>query len=464
MNDIFGKALRSNLKAVGALTGLIVIGLLVGGYILSNQRLDAPGWVPVIGKDTFQIKAELENAQGVLPGQGQAVNVAGVNVGDIASVELVEGRAVATLRIEERFARVYPNATVLLRPKTGLKDMILELDPGTPSSGEQVDEGFTIANDSSNPDVNFDQFLASLDGDTQDYLMHLVGNAGRTLEKGGGRELANTFRRFQPLSRDFAKANRYVAQRRHKLRRVIHNFGAIMDEIGKHDAELARFVGSSSAVFRRFANQNENLAETIELLPGALRSGNTALAAIDELGQSMERSFTDLEPTARALGPTLRQMRPFFSATAPVVRDQLRPFTREVQPIARELRPAASDLAAATPDLMKFTEVFNALFNELAYDPPGKENGYLFYVPWANHNTNSTVASQDGIGVLRRALVMVSCNQLSTLESLVLPPPNSDEPRNPFLVTVIEMLNAPQSEEVCPGAAPDETESGGEAE
>ena len=456
MRKILSKAFRSNLKAAAAMLGLIVLGVAVGSYILSNQRLNPPSWVPVVGEDTFEIKAELESAQGVLPGQGQAVNVSGVKVGDIASVHLEDGRAIATLRIEPRFDRVYPNATVLLRPKTGLKDMVAELDPGSRSSGEPLDEGATIGNNSTAPDVNPEEFFASLDGDTQDYLRLLLGDAGEALGDGGGRDLANTFRRLQPLSRDFNRANRYVVKRRAKLERVIHNFSAIVSELGAHDRELARFVGGSGAVFRRFANQNANLAETVELLPDALRSGNTALAKIDRLGRSMETTFSTLRPTARALGPTLRKLRPFSTRTTPVLRDQLRPFTREVQPIAAELRPAARDLAKATPDLMKFTEVFNALFNELAYDPPGKgkgKEGFLFYLPWANHNTNSSIGAQDGITPLRRGLILMSCSQLQTLESLSKPPREGQPLRNPYLATLIQLLNAPSFAERCGGAA-----------
>jgi phospholipid/cholesterol/gamma-HCH transport system substrate-binding protein len=460
MRTILGKAFRSNLKAAAAMLGLIVLGLAVGSYILANQRLNPPAWMPVIGEETFEFKAELESAQGVLPGQGQAVNVSGVKVGDIASVHLEDGRAIATLRVEPRFARVYPNATILLRPKTGLKDMVAELDPGSASSGEPLEEGATISNNQTAPDVNPEEFWASLDGDTQDYLRLLLGDAGEALGDGGGRDLANTFRRLQPLSRDFNRASRYVVKRRQKLERVIHNFSAIMSELGAHDRELARFVGGSAAVFRRLANQNENLAETVDLLPAALRSSNTALAKIDRLGRSMESTFSSLRPTARALGPTLRKLRPFSTRTTPVLRDQLRPFTREVQPIAAELRPAARDLAKSTPNLMKFTEVFNALFNELAYDPPGEgkgKNGYLFYLPWANHNTNSSIGSQDGITPLRRGLILFSCSQLQLLESLSSQPRGDAAApyRNPYLATLIQLLNAPKSETSCGrGATP----------
>jgi phospholipid/cholesterol/gamma-HCH transport system substrate-binding protein len=462
VREALRKALKYNAKDGVALAALIVLGVAVGSYILSNQRLNPPEWMPVVGENTFELKAELASAQGVLPGQGQAVNIAGVKVGDIATVELVEGQAVATMRIEERFAnRIYPDATVLLRPKTGLKDMVIELDPGSKSSGERLEDGALLSIDSTAPDVNPEEFFSTLDGDTQDYLRILLGDAGRALGDGGGRDLANTLRRFQPLSRDFNRAARYVAKRRTKLKRVIHNFSAILSELGAHDRELARFVGGSAAVFRRLANQNENLAETVELLPGALKSGNTALAKIDRLGQAMERSFGDLRPTARALGPTLRQLRPFFTRTAPVLRDQLRPFTREVRPIAAELRPASRDLAKAVPDVASFMEVFNALLNELAYDPPGTgegKDGFLFFLPWANHNTNSTVANSDGISALRRGVLLLSCKDLPAIEDLFA----ERVPRstfgggtggeffgNPGLAALLDLIQLPRKKETC---------------
>lgn len=443
----FRKALRENLVASVALVGIVLMASVIGGYILSHQRLNPPAWVPVVGEDAFEIKAKLRSAQGILPGQGQAVNVSGVKVGDIGGVHLENGEAVATLRIEERFARVYPDATVLLRPKTNVKDMIIELDPGTPESGPPVDEGATIESDDTLVDVNVSDFLETLDADTREYLRVLMGDAGRALGDGGGEDLASTFRRFAPLSRDVAKASRLVVRRRHKLRRVMSNFSKLVTELGSHDRELARFVKSGSAVFERFANQNENLAETIELLPPALESGNEALARFDELGGALQTTLGELRPTARALGPSLRDLRPFFRETREPIRTQLRPFAREAQPIARELVPVAEDLNHATPSLRRVWGVFNALFDELAYDPPGDGiggMGYLFFLPWAAHNTNSTLAQQDGIGPLRRGLVYIRCDALGLFESFI------KRERNPTLVATLRLLNAPRQAEVCP--------------
>src|SRR5215213_10967035 len=114
---------------------MVLLALLVGGYILSNQRFYLPAWVPVLGTDFFELKAEFATAQSVTPGQGQTVDIAGVPVGEIKRVELEQGRAVVTMQIKDKYAHmVKRDATMLLRPKTGLKDMIVELDPGTPGT------------------------------------------------------------------------------------------------------------------------------------------------------------------------------------------------------------------------------------------------------------------------------------------------------------------------------------------
>jgi phospholipid/cholesterol/gamma-HCH transport system substrate-binding protein len=443
----FMRALRANAVAGVALIGIVLMATAVGGYILAHQRLNPPGWVPVIGESPFKLRAQLDSAQGILPGQGQAVNVSGVRVGDINSVDLVDGKAVATLNIEPRFGHVYPNATLLLRPKTGLKDMVLELDPGSPKSGPQLKSGALVRDESTAADVNFADFLASLDGDTRDYLKLLVAGGGEALGNGGGHDLANTFRRLAPLSRDAAKATRLVAQRRVKLRRVIGNLSKLTTTLGEHDRQISRFVNSSSAVFGHLANQNENLASTAELLPAALVSTNRAFKKIRLLGDTAATAFGELRPTARALGPTLKRSEPFFRKTVAPFRDQLRPFSREVRPTAHALVPALGDFADSMPQLTKLTGVLNAVVNELAYDPAGKgigKEGNLFFALWAAHNTNSLVAQQDGIGPLPRSVVFFACGGLGIIERSARP----DSTLNPELKAIAQLLNAPKQSEV----------------
>ena len=104
--------------------------------ILSNQRLTLPGWVPVIGQDFYEIEAELATAQAVTPGQGQTVNVAGVEVGEIKSVKLEDGRAMIGMKIEPRYARVYKDATSCCGPRPASRTWSPSSRPGTKAAGQ----------------------------------------------------------------------------------------------------------------------------------------------------------------------------------------------------------------------------------------------------------------------------------------------------------------------------------------
>ena len=113
------------------------------------------------------------------------------------------------------------DATALLRPKTALKDMFLEVDPG---HGRVLPEGGRIGVANTAPDVDADEIFAALDADTRPYLKLLVAGAGKGL-RGRGEDLNATLRRLEPIHRDLARVTRATAARRRALKRLVHNYG-----------------------------------------------------------------------------------------------------------------------------------------------------------------------------------------------------------------------------------------------
>jgi len=437
-------AIRKHLVDFAAIIGLVAIALVVAAVILANQRMTLPGWFPVLGQGFTEIDAELSTAQAVTPGQGQTVNVAGVEVGEISRVRLEDGKAIVTLKLEEDSVPVYRDASVLLRPKTGLKDMVAELTPGTRAAGE-LEEGQRIPIGQTQPDVNLDEILAVLDGDTRAYLQLLLSD-GATGLKGRGRDLANAIRRFEPTARDTRAIAEGLADRRENIKRAVHNFSLLVDELGGSDDRLAEFVENSNAVFAALADQDANLRATLQELPSALTETRAALGKADALADELGPTLQALRPGARALGPSLVQTRPFLRETTPVIEDEIRPFVRAARPLVTELRPAIRDLSALTPDLVRTFRVLNALLNTLAYNPPGDtEEGFLFWASWVNHLGPAVFSNQDAHGPIRRGLVVVGCQSLQVLENIVL--------GNPQLGVLTQLLEAPDRADVCPTTA-----------
>jgi phospholipid/cholesterol/gamma-HCH transport system substrate-binding protein len=330
-----------------------------------------------------------------------------------------------------------------VRPKTGLNDMTIQLDPGTAQAGQAPDD-WVIPASRTSATVNFDQILASLDTDTRTYLQILLGQAGQGL-KGRSNDLANTFRRFEPTSRDVLEITRLLAERRDNIERSVSNFRKLTEAVAGKDDDLAQLVDASNAVFRSFANQDQALRSALDQLPGTLRVAQTNLQKANPLANVLGPTLQDLRPAARALGPTLRQMRPFLEESTPIIENQIRPFARESLPTVRILRPAAQNLAKLTPDLVSAFKVVNILLNELAYNPPGDaEEGYLFWAAWTNHAGNSIFGAQDAMGAIRRGAVIASCSTLQTLPNLIR--------ANPRLGQLVSLLNPVSPTAVCPNS------------
>jgi phospholipid/cholesterol/gamma-HCH transport system substrate-binding protein len=436
-------AIRKHLPDFLAIIGLLIVAVAVSVVILGKQRLSLPGWVPVVGEDTFVLNAEMSTAQAVTPGQGQTVNIAGVEVGEITSVRLQDGKAVVGMKINPQYARIYRDASILLRPRSGLKDMVAELTPGT-DTAHRVPDGGTIPISQTLPDVNLDEILSTLDSDTRDYLLLLLNNGAQGLgSEAKGRYLAQTIRRIQPTARYSRRINEALAERRSHLARVVHNFSLLTDELGWRDTQLAGFVQNSNAVFETLAGQDAALQATLNRLPGALNVTQTTLGKVKTLADEAGPTLEALRPAARALGPSLRETRPFLRRSTPIIRDEIRPFTRAALPTVKELRPAMRDLAAATPDLTASFSVINRLLNEIAYNPPGKQDeGYLFWQSWVNHAGDALFSTQDAHGPIRRGLVVLSCQTAQVLDAVA--------GANPQLATLIGLLDAPAQEDICP--------------
>ncbi|MDX6662917.1 MAG: phospholipid/cholesterol/gamma-HCH transport system substrate-binding protein, partial [Solirubrobacterales bacterium] len=357
------RAVREHLRDFLAIAGLTLVALIVGWIIVQQQRLR----IPVLEEKPFSLKADFETAQAVIPGQGQTVRIAGVRIGDISKVELHNGAAEVSMDIDRKFLPIYRTATVLLRPKTGLKDMFLEMDPGSRSAGEFKDgDAIPVANTA--PDVNLDQVLEALDSDTQAYLRTLLVGGGEGL-KGRGKDLGKLLGNLGPLNRQLAKLNGEVAKRKDNLARLIHNFNLLTKAVGDNQDEVAQFVSSSNSSLSAISAESPQLQRAVGLLPGTLTTARDTFAKVDRYASVLGPAFNNLRPFARGLVNVNESTRKLALATTPALRDQIRPFVRSARAPVRNLRPAARNLANATPSLTVTAEKLNRLVNMAAFNP-----------------------------------------------------------------------------------------------
>jgi phospholipid/cholesterol/gamma-HCH transport system substrate-binding protein len=405
------RAIRAHSTDVMAIAVLLILAAIVGGYVLTQERLR----FPFFAQKQFTINAEFQTAQAVTPGQGQAVRVSGVQIGDITGVKLENGMGIVQMAIDSKYSHlIHQDATALLRPRTALKDMFVELDPGRAPS-PVAKAGFTLPISNTNPDIDVDQILGSLDADTRASLDLLVNGAGDGLKNNGGNELAQVLRRFEPTDRDLARVNGAIAQRGADLRQLVNSLQRLNTAMAAKSKQVVSLVVASDKVFHAFASENGNVSQAIADLPATLRQTTATLNDVHSFAAELGPTATKLLPAAAALPASNAALAALSKPSAPIVQNQIRPFVVAARPVVRNLKPAAAKLATATPNLGKTLGVLNGFVNLLGYNPGNQIHGYLWWLAWADHNARSLFENQDANGDYRNLFLQASCATLAQI-------------------------------------------------
>ena len=320
--------------------------------------------------------------------------MSGVRIGKIDSVSLNDGHADVALDVEKQYAPlIHSDATFLLRPKTNLNDMVVEVTPGT--SPQLMADGAHVPLASTQPNVNPDEVLATLDSDTRQYLQLLLQGVGTGLQGRGGAALGSLapplslHPRHRPGQRRGRQAAAGARQRDPQLPPALRRPGGQ----GHRDHQLRRLLRA-----RRSATsptRPSSLQAAIGELPSTLRQTDTALTASNALSEQLGPALTKLTPQADAFAPALRRLQTFFTETAPLISGQITPFARQINPPLDTVRQTAKPFSKTVAGLPRHPEAAQLRLQRAGGEARRGGQSYLFYLPWLNHNLNSGYLLQD---------------------------------------------------------------------
>ncbi|HWE34628.1 MAG TPA: MlaD family protein [Solirubrobacteraceae bacterium] len=401
------------------LIGLIVVGTAAGFYILLQQRLPNPF------QSFYTVNAAFPSAAAVVPGLGEPVNVAGVRVGEITGTDLVDGHGVIHMDIDpSKIARLYNDANAVLVPNTPLKDMEVDIAPGSRSDGV-LPHGGTIPVSQTTSPTDSDELLDALDTDTRTWFTSLITELNQgTL--GRGNDIRKLLSNVGPTAQQLRQIGDLLAARRTKLSDIVHNLGVLTQAAAVKDSQLRQVVQAGNTTVQALATQDVALRSAITKLPGTLATTDKTLTDLIPLADTLGPTATALLPTAHKLPTTLRDARTLFEGAALLPLKEIPPFVKVVLPLASQLPGLTSDLSQAVPALIKSFKVLAYVTNEIAYDPGGKNPGFLYWLAWFAHNADSFISQSDANGPVWRVLALASCSSLQTfpagqlLQSLLL--------------------------------------------
>lgn len=332
-------------RNVAILLVLIVLGSVATGIILSNQRFTWP-W-----EDRFVFSATFTEAPAISPGNGQEVRIAGVAVGEITDASARDGEAVLELSIDPAH-QVYDNARVVLRPKSPLNEMYVELNPGT-EAGEPVAEGAVLPVANSRHPVQIDQVLQHLDENARSALTSLLSEADVALASAPS-TLPDGLAATSGALTELRPVVDSLRTRKESLAQLVTALGEISAAVGDSEERLARVASALQQTLRSVNGNSEPLDDALAQLPDLTGQVTAAMDGVRSLTGELDPALDNLREASGVLPGALDRLTDTVDQVDETV-DEATPVVAAARPLVRDLRPLVGDVHAALPDLLATT-------------------------------------------------------------------------------------------------------------
>jgi phospholipid/cholesterol/gamma-HCH transport system substrate-binding protein len=352
----------------------VAIGCLVAAVAVVGALLLRDG-------STYRVVAVTQDAGQLV--KGNLVKVGGISIGEVEEIELgAANEARIVLRIdEERFTPLHrgTKATIRSPSLSSVAGRVVALHPG-PNDAAEIDDGGEIPSEDTQPIVDLDQVINTLDVETRSALQEVVhGGADAFGGRGRARATRAALEALSPaLQETTATANELVRDQRAFARALITSAG-VVEAVAGERASLERGLANGATTLGAIAREAGSLDESLRRAPQVLRASNSTLADLRTVLDELRPALREARPVARRLAPVLRDTAPVVGGAGPVVAD-VRALLGDATPVLSRLprteRSAVPALRSARTALEKANPVIAAL---RAYTPDvvaGLFNGF----------------------------------------------------------------------------------------
>ncbi len=323
------------------------------------------------------------------------VRIAGVDVGQIVSVQRIRNSdaGLVTMDINNNGLPIHADATALIRSRIFLEgNFYVDLSPGTPSS-PTVDSGYTLAAANTSGPVQLDRVLSVLNIDARANLQTLLQGIGAALNapptaaqdaaqdpivRGltGGQSLNLSLKYSAQAFKASAIVNEaLLGIQPHDLSNAVIGNSQVFTGLAQSGDALPSLVSTFNATMATLASRQQQLEQTIALLPPLLQETNTADSALDASFGPTKAFAAALLPGVEQLGPTIDAGLPWIAqatalASPSELRGLLQDLTPAVQQTANSLVSTKHLISAADTLARCFTHTVIPTGNEFIHDPP----------------------------------------------------------------------------------------------
>ena len=157
----------------GLVTALVLVAVMMGVFV---SGIPAGPQIPLPWNQKATLHVQLADADALAP--HASVQMAGVKVGEVQSVDAQGNVAVATLLINQKYSDIHSNATIYLRPHGLFGPKYIDIVPGT-AAAPRLHDGDTITVAQTVQPVDLNAILQDLQAPEQQNLRTLFVELGQ---------------------------------------------------------------------------------------------------------------------------------------------------------------------------------------------------------------------------------------------------------------------------------------------
>ncbi|MCU1679976.1 MAG: Mammalian cell entry related domain protein [Amycolatopsis sp.] len=392
-------------RNVSVLIALIALAGVAGGIILTNQRVNFP-W-----DNKFEFYATFAGSPGVSPDHGQEVRIAGVAVGEIKTAD-VDNRGMARLELSiDPQYKVYDNATVVLRPKSPLNEMYVELNPGNAAKGHPLAADGVLPVTASQRPIEIDEVLDHLDDNSREALTTLLQESDTALAAAPQnlpQGLTATDQVAQKLQPVLAALN----TRRDGIQHLVTALQQISSSVGDDGGRLQSLADSLQTTLSVLGQKSSSLDSVLGQLPDLTTQLKAATDSVGTLSSQLDPALDNLKNASSTLPDALSKLTGTVDQLNTTL-DEAKPVVDKAGPVVADLRPYVRDLNVALPDLRVTTTRLDPVTSALVKYLPDLG---AFVV-----NTHSMTSLADANGGILRGMLEITPTTLPLDMSKILP-------------------------------------------
>jgi len=395
------------LSGVGGRTAVLVV-FVAGCAMALAWLVNGTGVkLPMVDSGEYTVSVMVDDVDNLI-GAGQ-VQIAGVRVGTIRSVDQADDGAKITFEVDDDVAPLHEGLNVRIGERSLVGESYLDLTDG---DGAEITSGTALPATAVQPSVQLRDVIADLDEPTRKDLGKLLRSAGKATG-GTGSDVDHLLDGLGELGEQGHTALDAIAAQSADLKVLARQTTQVLDALDTGQGQLATLVGDANRLTRATAGQRASLEKTMRTLPSTLDSVREATTSLSSLAVALDPVAADLRKAAPHLTTALRELpsttndlkgmlSPLSGVLdrAPKTLKRVPTFSKDVSAISPTARTTLADVNPMLayiepygPDLAAFFANFNAVLNYR------DENGayYLRLTPLVNTHSPQLPISTNGL-------------------------------------------------------------------